>query len=360
MLKPLPTTTATFRDIIEGGYLYVDKTQYIYELVKQPKGAWFLSRPRRFGKSLFVSTLDELFRGHRHLFQGLWIDGSDYGWEEHAVIRLDFNLYPSATADELQNNIKHYLALVAQQYHVTLADGPHYVQFGDLIVALASKYKVVILIDEYDKPLIDNLDNLAEARKILTTLKGFYGVIKALDRYIRMSFITGISKFSKVGIFSYLNNLTDLTLNLAFATALGLTEAEMRHNLADYIVHFAQKEGSSPETLLVKIRHWYDGFCFAPEADSVYNPFSTLNLFYNQRFANYWFESGSPSFLIKLIHRSNFDLEVLSHLELSELAFSTYEIDRLSIVPLLFQTGYLTIKEYDLRFARLPTWLPEL
>ncbi|MBV7331725.1 ATP-binding protein [Chloroflexi bacterium TSY] len=346
MSKRLPTTTSSFRDIIEGDYLYVDKTKYIYDLVHLPKGAWFLSRPRRFGKSLFISTLEELFQGNRELFQGLWIDNSDYHWEANAVIRLDFSLYPSSTAEELQSNIKRYLAFDAQRHGVSLQDGPHYAQFGDLILALSVEKQVIILIDEYDKPLIDNLDNLPEAQKILSTLKGFYGVIKALDRYIRMSFITGISKFSKVGVFSDLNNLTDLTLNTAFATALGLTETEIRQNLSQNITLFAEKEDITEDTFIEQMHHWYNGFCFAPEAENVYNPFSTLHLFYNQRFSNYWFESGSPSFLIKLIREGNFDLEELSNLELSELAFSTYEIDKLSIIPLLFQTGYLTIKAY--------------
>lgn len=346
MPRPLPTTTANFRDIIEGNYVYIDKTKYIYNLAQLPKGAWFLSRPRRFGKSLFIATMEEFFRGNRELFHGLWVDKSDYEWTEHAVIRLEFNLYPSVTAAELQHNIKRYLAMNAQRNNVQLEDGPYYAQFGDLILALAANKPVVILIDEYDKPLIDNLHNLPEAKAIQATLKGFYGVIKAMDRYIRMSFITGITKFSRVGVFSDLNNLTDLTLHSDFATAFGLTEAEIRRDLADYITPFAQREGSSEAALLDKMRHWYNGFCFAPDAQNVYNPYSTLLLFYNQRFSNYWFESGSPSFLIRLIHSSNFDLEELADLELSELAFSTFELDRLSIIPLLFQTGYLTIKEY--------------
>jgi hypothetical protein len=346
MPKPLPTTTASFRGIIEGKFLYVDKTHYLYRLAQTFKGAWFLSRPRRFGKSLFISSLQELFCGNRELFRGLWIDSSDYTWERFPVIRLDFNLYPSATAEELQENIKRYLAYNARQYGIALSDDPYYAQFGDLILTLAAEKQVVILIDEYDKPLIDNLHNLPEAKRIRDTLKGFYGVIKALDQHIRMSFITGISKFSKVGVFSDLNNLTDLTMHTSFATALGLTEAEIRDHLGEYITSFAQKEGIAESALLEKMRHWYNGFCFAPASENVYNPFSTLLLFYHQRFSNYWFESGSPTFLIKLIHQSNYDLEQLSHLELGELAFSTYEIDRLAIVPLLFQTGYLTIKGY--------------
>jgi len=346
MPKPLPTSTATFRDIIQGNKLYVDKTEYIYRLVQQ-KGAWFLSRPRRFGKSLFLSTLDEVYRGNRELFRGLWIDHSDYNWEVHPVIRLDFNLYPSTTAAELKSNIKRYLAQVAAQYGIKLEDGPYYAQFGDLIFALSAERQVVVLIDEYDKPLINNLNDLAEAREIRDTLKGFYGVLKSLDSRLRMVFITGISKFSRVGVFSDLNNLLDLTMNYAFATAFGLTEAEIRENLADHMVAFAQREKLTVADLLAKMRHWYNGFCFAPEAENVYNPYSTLLLFYHQRFANYWFESGTPTFLINLLRQRNYDIEQLDQLRLGELAFSTYEIENLAIVPLLFQTGYLTIKGYD-------------
>ena len=346
MTKPLPTSTASFRKIIEGDYLYIDKTKYIYQLAQNATGAWFLSRPRRFGKSMFISMLQEMFQGHSDLFEGLWIESSDYTWDEHAVVRLDFNLYPSATAEELQQNMKRYLALNARRHGITLDDGPHYAQFGDLIMALAAEKPVVILIDEYDKPLIDNLQNQAEAKKILSTLKGFYGIIKALDEYIRMSFITGISKFSKVGIFSDLNNLTDLTMHPLYATAFGFTEEEIRRNLGEYIDLFAQKEGISSEEFIQKMRHWYNGFCFTPDGKNVYNPFSTMHLFFNQRFSNYWFESGSPSFLIKQIMDGNYDVEELSNQKLGELSLSTFEIGHLDLIPLLVQTGYMTIKEY--------------
>ncbi|MEZ4657744.1 MAG: AAA family ATPase [Caldilineaceae bacterium] len=346
MPKPLPTSTSTFRHIVEGNYLYIDKTEQIYHLVKNPSAAWFLSRPRRFGKSLLISTLDELLRGNRELFRGLWIDQSDYVWETYPIIRLDFNLYPNASAEELQNNIKRYLAMTARQYGVTLADGPYYAQFGDLIIALAEQKQVVILIDEYDKPLIDNLDNLTEAIQIRATLKGFYGVIKALDRYVRTTFITGISRFTKVGVFSDLNNLTDLTFDERFAAILGITQAELLHYFADRLPVFAAKEGLTTEDLLARIRDWYDGFRFTRLDVRLYNPYSTMNLFDKSSFHNYWFESGSPTFLIQLIQQHKYDIQSINELRVEELAFSTYEIDRLAIVPLLFQTGYLTIRDY--------------
>lgn len=332
---------------MDGGFLFIDKSQYAYYLAQNATGAWFLSRPRRFGKSMFVSMLQEMFRGNKELFKGLWIDSSDYNWKEHAVIRLDFNLYPSTTAEELQANIKRYLAINAQRHGVTLQDGPHYAQFGDLILTLAAEKPVVILIDEYDKPLIDNLQNLPEAQKILATLKGFYGVIKALDDHIRMSFITGISKFSKVGIFSDLNNLTDLTLHPVYATAFGFTEEEIRHYLADHINLFAEKEEMSSEEFIQKMRHWYNGFCFTRDKKNVYNPYSTMHLFFNQHFSNYWFESGSPSFLTDLLNSKDHGVEELTKLELPEYAFSTVHIEQKNIIPQLFLNGYLTIKDYN-------------
>lgn len=347
MPKPLPTTTANLRNIIEGGFLYIDKTRYLYDLVKNSKGAYFLSRPRRFGKSLLLSTLEELFHGNRELFRGLWIESSDYDWQTYPVIRLDFAQEPTQSADALIDTINSYLSEVAIAHQLALEEGPYYRRFRHLIQRLAKEKPVVILIDEYDKPLLENLHNLEEAKKVRDVLKAFYAVIKAMDRYIRLSFITGISKFSKVGVFSDLNNLNDLTMNGAFATALGLTEPEIRHNLAEHIHEFAHREGIQEEAFIEKMRHWYNGFCFAPNAENVYNPFSTLNLFYHQRFANYWFESGTPTFLIRLIHRQNYAVEQLNELELGELGFSTYDLEHLAIVPLLFQTGYLTIKDYN-------------
>ena len=347
MLKPLPIGIQTFRDIIKGGFLYVDKTQYIYELIRSPKGVYFLSRPRRFGKSLLVSTLAEIFAGNRELFQGLWLYDSPYNWEKHPVIRIDFSLYQVKSAAELQRSIKTHLRRIAREHQVSLGEGEYHEQFAELILELAAQKQVVILIDEYDKPLIDNIENVPEAQRIREVLKGFYTVIKGMDAYVRFALLTGISKFSRVGVFSGLNNLVDLTLNERFATALGLTEAEIRDNLKEHITAFAQKEGITTDEVVQQLRRWYNGFCFAGGGQNVYNPFSTFLLFYHQHFSNYWFESGTPTFLIKLIKERNYDIQQFDQLMLEELAFSTYEIENLAIVPLLFQTGYLTIKGYD-------------
>jgi len=347
MAKPVQASTYTFRKIIDGGFLYIDKTQYLYKLVRPASGVYFLARPRRFGKSLMISTLEEIFLGNKELFQGLWIAGSDYNWQAYPVIRIDFSRMQVATDEELKAGIIRYLHQIARSYGVTIGDGPYYAQLEDLILALAAINQVVLLIDEYDKPLIDTLHNLPEAYKIRDTLKGFYTLIKAMDQYLRFVFITGISKFSKVGVFSAMNHLDDLTIDRRFATALGITEAELNENFAEHIANFAVQEGTDVTTLCERIRAWYNGFCFIEECDPVYNPFSTLQLFNKQRFANYWFETGTPTFLIKLLKEQQFDVTQLNDLRLRELAFSTYEIDTLSIVPLLFQTGYLTIKDFE-------------
>ena len=347
MLKPLPIGIQTFKDIIEGGFLYVDKTKWIYELIRYPKGVYFLARPRRFGKSTLISTLKEIFEGNRELFQGLWLYDSPYRWEAYPIIRLDFSLSQVENADELKRSIKRYISQVAQQYQVSIGEGEYHEQFAELISTLAAKNKVVILIDEYDKPIIDNIGNMKEAQRIREVLKGFYTVIKGMDAYIRFVLLTGISKFSKVGVFSGLNNLEDITMSPAFSSVLGIAEEEISTYFKDYIPDFAEKEELSADQLLEKMRHWYNGFCFSADGQNVYNPFSLLLFFKQQRFANFWFETGTPTFLIKLIREKGYDVRQIDTLEIDELSFSTYEIENLGVVPLLFQTGYLTIKGYS-------------
>lgn len=347
MLKPVQASSYTFRSIIEGGYLYVDKTKYLYEMVRGGIGIYFLARPRRFGKSLTISTLEEIFLGNKALFKGLWLYESDYAWQQHPIIRIDFSRLQAKSAEDLESRIVRHLQRIARDHGVTLEDGPFDVMWDDLIVGLAAEKKVVVLVDEYDKPILDNIDNLEEAIRIRDVLKRFYTVLKALDQYIRFVFITGISKFSKVGVFSGLNNLNDISMSPLFATALGITEEEIRCDLWGHVALLAEKEGVSNDALLKKLRLWYDGFRFVEDAPNVYNPFSTLQLFALQRFSNYWFDTGTPSFLIKLLKLNRYSIEELQATHVRELAFSTYEVENLSIIPLLFQTGYLTIKDYD-------------
>jgi hypothetical protein len=350
-LKPLPTGFHTFRDIINGGFLYVDKTRLIYELIRSPKGVYFLARPRRFGKSLLISTLEEIFLGNRVLFQGLWLYDSPYTWEKHPVIRIDFSQIAVSNAEELKHAIKTQLGWLAEEHRVALDEDEYHLQFVDLVRKIGNEKQVVVLIDEYDKPLINNLHNLAEAQAIRQVLKSFYGVLKGLDRYLRFLFLTGVSKFSRVGVFSDLNNLDDLTMQPLFATLPGLTAEELTSQLHDHLTAFAEKEGQSRDALVQQLADWYDGFCFAVDgknlAPRVYNPYSTMLVLKYQRFANYWFDSGTPTFLINLLRGHNYRLEEVQQRKVGELAFSAYELENLAIVPLLYQTGYLTIKGYD-------------
>jgi len=355
MKKSLQSSTATFRNLIEGNYLYVDKTHMIYELVQEPTGIFFLSRPRRFGKSLLVSTLEEIFLGNQELFQGLWIDEQDYSWDSYPVIRLDFSTNPVANAKNLEQIMDYKIQQIADQYGLEepLAGFDYATRFQELIRALAQKNqtdsgvgKVVILVDEYDKPLTDNLSNTEEALRVQKVMRAFYAVIKGMDRYVRFVFITGISKFSKVGVFSTMNHLVDLTMSPPFATILGLTETELRENFQPYIADFAAKENLSENEFIQKVASWYDGFRFTLADERVYNTYSVLNLFYHGTFSNYWFESGTPHFLIQLLMDKEYDVQNLAGLEVEELTFSTFDVRSLAITPLLFQTGYLTIKDY--------------
>ncbi len=347
MPKPVQASSYTFRNIIEGGFLYVDKTRYLYDLIRHASGIYFLLRPRRFGKSLTVSTLEEVFGGNKELFRGLWLYESDYSWQVFPVIRLDFSRNTVQSAAKLEEVIDYYLAKLARAAGITLLGIDYQTRFEDLIEQLArTNGKVVILVDEYDKPILDNIENIEEAKRIRDLLKAFYTVIKAADQYIRFVFITGISKFSRVGIFSGMNNLDDISMDARFATMLGITDKELRTSFSEHIVSFAQKENMTEQALLDKIRTWYNGFYFVGGSQRIYNPFSVLQLFGKQHFANYWLETGTPTFLIKLIKERQYDIEPFEHLELTQLGFSTYEIESLALIPLLFQTGYLTIKDF--------------
>lgn len=346
-LKPLPVGPHTLRDLIQGGYLYVDKTRLIYELIRNSKGIYFLARPRRFGKSLLISTLEEIFLGNKDLFQHLWLWDSPYLWEKHPVIRIDFSQHPVKSAEELKTSISHYLGQIAEAYHVPLPNAAYYIQWDELIRTLAPKNQVVVLIDEYDKPLIDNLSNLEEARAIRDVLKGFYAVLKSLDRYLRFVFLTGISKFSKVGVFSDLNNLQDLSMDDRYAALPGITQAELEQDFHPYLQRLAEDKGLTIEDTLAQIRFWYNGFRFTKADVTLYNPFSLVSFFDVQDFRNYWFESGTPTFLVQLLKQRSYEIERLQRFQAEEIEFSTYELENLAIIPLLFQTGYLTIKEYD-------------
>jgi len=346
-MKELPIGIQTFSDIIQNDYLYVDKTEKIFDLVKNPKGVYFLSRPRRFGKSLLISTLNEIFEGEKELFKELWIYKADLAWEKYPIIRIDFSKKKAENRDDLKGFILHQLKSIAGKYGMLLERDQYDEAFDELLTKLSGINKVVVLIDEYDKPIIDNIENKELAIELREILKGFYTIIKACDEYIRFVLLTGVSKFSKAGVFSGLNNLKDISMGTRYSSLLGITRQEMEICFEEHIDLFAQSEGVKKTELIEKITYWYNGFCFSRTCEKVFNPFSMLLLFDNARFSNYWFESATPSLLIKLMREKNFDIKKMQGLEVREENLSSYEIENLAPVPLLFQTGYLTIKGYD-------------
>ena len=347
MLKSLPIGTYTFRDIIQGGSLYVDKTETIYELLRPSKGIFFLSRPRRFGKSLLISTLEEIFQGNRELFNGLWLYDSPYDWQIYPILQISFGPIRVETASELEHRIHLILNDLAESHKLTLPDENYQYRFQKLIQQRGERGSVVIVIDEYDKPILDIIEDSAEAEKIRDILRSFYGVIKAMDRYIRFVLLTGISRFSKVGVFSELNHLRDISLEPRFSSLLGITQSEVEANFKEYLSGAEESNQLTRQELLAQLRRWYNGYGFSRQGERVYNPFSLLLFFVSGEFRNYWFESGTPLFLIKLIKERNYNVAELDQLTIGELAFSNYEIETLEIVPLLYQTGYLTIKDFD-------------
>lgn len=347
MLQQLPLSTYTFHAIRENGMVYIDKSNFFYELVKDDKGVFFLARPRRFGKSLLISTLSDLFKGRRDLFEGLLIDQTDYDWQEHPVIRIDFGQLGGYTLELLHTFLKIRFNQICEEYEVTIEDNDPAVMFLELIVELRKRNRVVILIDEYDKPLLDQIDDLDGIRETQRFLKRFYTVLKGMDEHLRFVFMTGISKFSKIGVFSGLNHLTDITMLSQFSTMLGLTEGELHEYLQPHFAAFAETKGWTVEHTYDQFRRWYNGYRFVEGAETVYNPFSVFHALNSKRLTNHWFQTGTPTFLLKLIRQQNFNVRRLKSTIVPEGAFSTYDIERLAVLPLLFQTGYMTIRDYN-------------
>jgi hypothetical protein len=344
-MKNLTTSIYTFEKLIGGNYFYVDKTEYIWDLIKEPYGIYFLSRPRRFGKSLTLSTLKAVFQNKKHLFKGLALEKKPYDWKEYQVIHMALGNCEARNASQLQQYLIETIDDIAKNYGLTLARTGVSGRFTELIETLAVSGKVVILIDEYDKPILNNATN-PKVKEILETLKAFYSVIKDSEPYQRFVLLTGVSKFSRVSIFSDLNNLTDITMDVRYATMLGYTQEELEGDFAEYIDHVVKTQEIDKKSLLNKLKEWYNGYKFHQKAETVYNPVSIGKFFESGgEFKNYWFETGTPSFLLKLAKEQQFDFEEKLSTPVGELAFSSYEIDKLKPLALLVQTGYLTIRD---------------
>jgi Predicted AAA-ATPase/PD-(D/E)XK nuclease superfamily len=339
----LPLGVQNFPDFKKYNYIYVDKTELIHRLVTGSQYN-FLSRPRRFGKSLLVSTIQELFMGHKEHFENLWIYDK-WDWSKtHPVIHLSFSSF-DYQGYGLKEAISVKLKECAKNFGITLTNTSHKAQFEELIKEVyAQKGDIVILIDEYDKPIIDYLEKekMEQAKANRDILKTFYSVLKDASIYIRLLFITGVSKFSKVSIFSDLNHLTDLTLEADYATLTGYTQSELEFYFPQYIDALQQRFKLERTELIKALRTRYDGFSWDGQ-NFVYNPFGTLNALSKREFGNFWFDTGTPTFLIKLMtEQVTFDFE---QRPTSTDILNKYDLDNLDLVALLFQTGYLTIKK---------------
>ncbi len=349
MLKKLPIGIQTIDKLILGNYLYIDKTKMIYELL-ETGSTYFLSRPRRFGKSLLISTLEQIFMGNKELFKGLWIYDQAFAWEKHIVIRFDLSGRKYENEQVLIDYLYLQLNEYADQYGISLETVRYEDQFRELLRKLSKDRKVVVLIDEYDKPILDVLEDIELAKANRETLKSFYSVIKASDEYLRFVLLTGVTKFSKVSVFSGMNNLNDISMNKRYAALLGYTQDELEYYFKERIEQLSEVIHKRVSDTLMDIKLWYNGYRFGIDVTSVYNPFSTLLLFDNQAFSNYWFETGTPTFLVKLIKERAYDVTEIGTGELSQTGFESFEIENMQVAPLLYQTGYFTIRSYDAEY----------
>ncbi|MBF0244680.1 MAG: ATP-binding protein [Planctomycetes bacterium] len=348
-MKPLSTSIYTFEKLISGGFLYVDKTAHIHRLLEPASAQYFLARPRRFGKSLLVSTLKVIFEGRRDLFEGLAIAKLPYDWKTHPVIHLDMGDCAADCGADLEQALRELVDAHAEEFSVPLHNAKASSRLRELIQKLCKRgERVVILVDEYDKPLLGHLGKKS-VTGIQKVLKNFYSVIKTTEAQQRFVLLTGVSKFSKVSVFSDLNNLTDLTMQADAATLLGYTQEELEGCFVEYLKRLASALGWSRDKTLDELRIWYNGYRFHHAAPTVYNPVSAMKCLMEREFKNYWFETGTPSFLVELLKKKPVDF---GNLIVSEAAFSTYEVDALEPLPLLVQTGYLTIQRMEMLGTR--------
>lgn len=358
-MKKLPIGEQTFSELIKATNpetLYVDKTQYLYNLIKPGRARYFFSRPRRFGKSLTCSTLNAIFSGHKELFKDLWIGQSNYEWIKRPIITFDFSQISHKTPEGLVKGLHSALNTNAKNYGIVLQEQDLKEKFAELIKTLGqAEGPVVIIIDEYDKPITNLVDNLEQAERSREELRDFYGTLKGtdVDANMHFLFVTGVSKFSKVALFSELNNLDDLTNDARAAGLVGYTDEEVDRYLTEHIQTFADFRKESYDTTRQTLKTWYNGFRFTDENLTVYNPFSLHNCLTKKALSNYWFSSGTPNFLMKFIKQNPIiaaDIETIEGSFFSAVNLESFSIDLYyqKYSTLLLQTGYLTFaSNYD-------------
>ena len=347
-LKRLPVGIQTFSEIVDLNCLYVDKTAFIPKMTALSKYI-FLSRPRRFGKSLLVSTLQSYFEGRRELFKGLYIDRVEKDWTEYPVLRFDMSASKHMEKEQLVNYLLFILGENERRFGLSSDHPDPNVRLYNLITQVYQKTgkKVVVLIDEYDAPLLDVVHEEEKLPALRQVMRNFYSPLKDCDPYLHFVFLTGITKFSQLSIFSELNNLKNISMDPQFAALCGISVKEVEEQMADYLEDFATAQDMSPTEALQALKRQYDGYHFTWPSPDIFNPFSLLNALQDKRLKSYWFESGTPTFLIEMLRKFNVVPSMLKTTKAMASAFDAPTESMASIIPLLYQSGYYTIKEYN-------------
>lgn len=359
MTRKLPIGIQNFEKIRQGDYCYIDKTDLIYQLVIQ-KYPYFLSRPRRFGKSLLMSTIEAYFLGKKELFSGLVMESLEKEWKVYPVLHLDLNAENYNSVESLERILNEYLCFWEDKYGTSSAETSLSLRFKGVIrrACESTGLQTVVLIDEYDKPLLQTIGNKELQDAYKNILKAFYGVLKSADAHLRFVFLTGVTKFGQVSVFSDLNQLKDISMDARYATICGITDEELRRDFQPELEKLAANEKLDYEEVCQKMKRMYDGYHFRHNMEGVYNPFSVLNALDSSEFGSYWFSTGTPTFLVELLKKTDYDLRHLEGIELPANQFADYRADADYPIPVIYQSGYLTIKGYDSRFKAYTLGFP--
>lgn len=350
--KIYPIGIQNFESLRQDGYFYIDKTALMYQMVKTGS-YYFLSRPRRFGKSLLISTMEAYFQGKKELFAGLAVERLEKDWIKYPILHLDLNIEKYDTPESLDNILEKSLTAWEKLYGAEPSERSFSLRFAGIIERACKQagQRVVILVDEYDKPMLQAIGNEKLQKQFRDTLKPFYGALKTMDGYIKFAFLTGVTKFGKVSVFSDLNNLDDISMRKDYVEICGVSDQELHENLDIELHEFAETQGLSYDKLCTKLKEYYDGYHFTHNSIGIYNPFSLLNAFKYKEFGSYWFETGTPTYLVKLLKKHHYDLERMAHEETDAQVLNSIDSESTNPIPVIYQSGYLTIKGYDERFG---------
>ena len=351
-----PIGIQDFEKLRTNGYSYVDKSRFVYKLATEGE-YYFLSRPRRFGKSLFLSTLEAYFQGKKELFEGLAIYDLETEWKKYPIFHIDLNTANFREKDSLYTVLNDYLTTWECKYGTRESEATLALRFKGVIARAAEKEEcgVVILIDEYDKPILQTLRDPELQAEHRAQLKAFYSVLKTQDRYIKFAFLTGVTKFGKVSVFSDLNNLTDISMDHRYISICGMTEKELLTNFKEGINELAEANGDSETETIAKISMRYAGYHFEENSEEIYNPFSVLNTLANSRYDDYWFKANTHTFLIDILKKHDYCITDLNKAQVKANMMNNVDSNP---IPVIYQSGYLTIKSYDERFKNYQLGFP--